>query len=97
MKCLGSLDHLRNALDSDITSRLSVRCDGLQQYSRKLFTKKILRFFINCLRSLYNFFLIWLTDIIFYSMQYVLVQHDQLSEWLEESSQRLTKRTEIIK
>jgi hypothetical protein len=51
-----------------------VRCDGLQQYPRKLFIKKNLRFFIDCLRSLYNIFLIWLTDVIVYSMQYVLVQ-----------------------
>jgi hypothetical protein len=57
------------------TSRLPVRCDGLQQYPRKLSIKKS-RFFIDCLRSLYNIFLIWLTDVIVYSMQYVLVQHD---------------------
>jgi hypothetical protein len=35
------------------------------------------RFFIDCLRSPYNIFLIWLTDVIVYFMQYVLVQHDQ--------------------
>jgi hypothetical protein len=60
-----------------ITSRLSVRCDGLQQYPCKLSTKKSSRFFIDCLRSPYNIFLIWLTDVIVYSIQYVLVQHDQ--------------------
>jgi hypothetical protein len=38
------------------TSRLPVRCDGLQQYPRKLFIKRISRFFIDCLRSLYNIF-----------------------------------------
>jgi hypothetical protein len=38
------------------TSRLPVRCDGLQQYPRKLSTKKFSRFFIDCLRSLYNIF-----------------------------------------
>jgi hypothetical protein len=38
------------------TSRLPVRCDGLQQYPRKLSIKKISRFFIDCLRSLYNIF-----------------------------------------
>jgi hypothetical protein len=38
------------------TSRLPVRCDGLQQYSRKLSTKKNSRFFIDCLRSPYNIF-----------------------------------------
>jgi hypothetical protein len=41
----------------NITSLLSVRCDGLQQYPRKLSTNKISRFFIDCLRSLYNIFL----------------------------------------
>jgi hypothetical protein len=59
------------------TSRLPVRCDGLQQYLRKLSIKKF-KFFIDCLRSVYNiFFLIWLIDVIVYSMQYVLLQHDQ--------------------
>jgi hypothetical protein len=38
------------------TSRLPVRCDGLQQYPRKLSIKKISRFFIDCLCSLYNIF-----------------------------------------
>jgi hypothetical protein len=38
------------------TSRLPVRCDGLQQYPRKLSIKKISRFFIDYLRSLYNIF-----------------------------------------
>jgi hypothetical protein len=38
------------------TSRLPVRSDGLQQYPRKLSTKKISRFFIDCLRSPYNIF-----------------------------------------
>jgi hypothetical protein len=33
-----------------------VRCDGLQQYPRKLSNKKIQVFFIDCLRSLYNIF-----------------------------------------
>jgi hypothetical protein len=32
---------------------------------------------IDCLRSTYNIFLIWLTDVIIYSIQYVLVQHNQ--------------------
>jgi hypothetical protein len=76
-----------------LTSRLSVRCDGLQQYPHKLSTKKIQDFFIDCLRSSYNIFFIWLTNVIVYSMQYVLVQHDQWSEWLEKSSQRLAERT----
>jgi hypothetical protein len=58
------------------TSRLPVRCDGLEQYPCKLSTKKS-RFFIDCLCSPYNIFLIWLTDVIIYSIQYVLVQHDQ--------------------
>jgi hypothetical protein len=38
------------------TSRLPVRCDGSQEYSRKLSTKKISRFFIGCLHSLHNIF-----------------------------------------
>jgi hypothetical protein len=38
------------------TSRLPVRCDSLQQYPRKLSIKKNSRFFIDCLRSLYNIF-----------------------------------------
>jgi hypothetical protein len=38
------------------TSRLPVRCDGLQQYQRKLSTKKISRFLIDCFRSPYNIF-----------------------------------------
>jgi hypothetical protein len=59
------------------TSRLPVRCDDLQQYPRKLSTKQIQDFFIDCLPSLYNIFLIWLTDVIVYFMQYVMVQHDQ--------------------
>jgi hypothetical protein len=37
------------------TSRLPVRSDDLQQYPRKQSIKK-LRFFIYCLRSLYNIF-----------------------------------------
>jgi predicted membrane protein len=41
------------------------------------------------------FFFIWLTDIIIYSIQHFLVQHDHWSERLE--AQRLTERTEIIK
>jgi hypothetical protein len=43
------------------------------------------------------FFLIWLIVVIVYSMQYVLVQHGKWSEQLEESSQRLTEWTYIIK
>jgi hypothetical protein len=38
-----------------ITSRLLVRCDSSQQYPRKLSTKKISRFFIDCLCSSHNF------------------------------------------
>jgi hypothetical protein len=38
------------------TSRLSVRCDGSQQYICKLSTKKISRFFIGCLHSSHNIF-----------------------------------------
>jgi hypothetical protein len=38
------------------TSRLPMRCDGSQQYPRKLSTKKISRFLIGCLHSLYNIF-----------------------------------------
>jgi hypothetical protein len=37
------------------TSRLPVRCDGLQ-HSSKLSTKKVSRIFIVCLRSPYNIF-----------------------------------------
>jgi hypothetical protein len=33
-----------------------VRYDGLQQYPRKLSIKQNLRFFIDCLCSLYNIF-----------------------------------------
>jgi hypothetical protein len=40
------------------TSRLTVRCDGSQQYPYKLFTKKISRFFIDCLCSSHNIFLL---------------------------------------
>jgi hypothetical protein len=94
--CLRYLE-VKSRLGLNITSRLTVCCDGLQQYPRKLSTNKISRFFIDCLHSSYNIFLIWLTDVIVYSMQYVFVQHGQWSERLEESSQRLTKRTEIIK
>jgi hypothetical protein len=39
-----------------LTSRLPVRCDGSQQYLCKLSTKKISRFFIDCLRSSHNIF-----------------------------------------
>jgi hypothetical protein len=39
-----------------IISRLSVRCDGLQQYPYKLSIKKNSKFFIDCLRSPYNIF-----------------------------------------
>jgi hypothetical protein len=38
------------------TSRLLVRCDGSQQWPRKLSTKKISNFFIDCLRSSHNIF-----------------------------------------
>jgi hypothetical protein len=38
------------------TSRLPVRCNGSQQYPRKLSTKKISRFFIGCLHSSHNIF-----------------------------------------
>jgi hypothetical protein len=38
------------------TSRLPVRCYGLQQYPRKLSTKKFSRFFIDGIHSLYNIF-----------------------------------------
>jgi hypothetical protein len=33
-----------------------MRCDRSQQYQHKLSTKKILRFFIDCLRSPHNIF-----------------------------------------
>jgi hypothetical protein len=66
---------IKSAIDL-YTSRLPVLCDGLQQYSCKLYTKKISRFFIDCLRYPYNIILIWLTDVVVYSIQYVLVQHD---------------------
>jgi hypothetical protein len=36
----------------------------------------------------------WLIDVVVYSIQYVLVQHGQWRERLEESLQWLTKRTE---
>jgi hypothetical protein len=38
------------------SSRLLVRCGGSQQYPRKLSTKKISSFFIDCLHSSYNIF-----------------------------------------
>jgi hypothetical protein len=38
------------------SSQLLVRCDGSQQYPRKLFTKKSQRFFIDCLRFSHNIF-----------------------------------------
>jgi hypothetical protein len=37
-------------------SRLHVHYDDSQQYSHRLSTKKILRFFINCFGSLHNIF-----------------------------------------
>jgi hypothetical protein len=37
------------------------------------YQSKKLRFCIDCLRSPYNIFLIWLTNVIVYSIQYVLV------------------------
>jgi hypothetical protein len=69
-----------------------VRCDGLQQYPCNLSTKKIQDFLL-IVSALRTIFLIWLDDVIIYSIQYVLVQHDQSSERLEESSQRLNERT----
>jgi hypothetical protein len=56
---------------------LSVRCDDLQQYPRKLSTKKSQYFLliVSALRII--FFLIWLTNVIICSIQYVLVQHGQ--------------------
>jgi hypothetical protein len=45
-----------SALSIVETSRLPVRCDGSQQYPRKLSTKKISRFFIGCLHSSQNIF-----------------------------------------
>jgi hypothetical protein len=59
--------------------------------------KKISRFFIDCLRSSYNIFLIWLTDVIVYSIQYVLIQHMTNEVSGLKRSQRLAERTEIIK
>jgi capsule polysaccharide export protein KpsE/RkpR len=56
---------------------LTVRYDGLQQYPRKLSIKKIQDFLLIVFALCIIFFLIWLTDVIVYSMQYVLVQHDQ--------------------
>jgi hypothetical protein len=71
------------------TSRLPVRCDGLQQYSRKLSIKKFQDFglqqyprklsikkiqdillIVSALCIIY--FLIWLTDVIVYSIQICL-------------------------
>jgi hypothetical protein len=49
--------------------------------------------FLLIVSALRTIFLIWLDDVIIYSIQYVLVQHDQSSERLEESSQRLNERT----
>jgi hypothetical protein len=43
----------------------------------KYLPKRSQDFFIYCLRFLHNIFLIWLTDVDVYSIQYVLVQHDQ--------------------
>jgi hypothetical protein len=54
---------------------------------------KILRFLL--LSALHIIFFIWLTDVIVYFIQYVLVQ-GQSSKRLEESSQELTERTYII-
>jgi uncharacterized membrane protein (DUF106 family) len=68
--------------------------DGLQQYSRKLFKKN--QDFLLIVSALRIIFFIWLIDVIVYFIQYVLVQHDQWSERLKESSQRLTKQTKII-
>jgi hypothetical protein len=49
-----------------------MRCDGLQQYSRKLSTKKSQDFLliVSALRII--FFLIWLTNVIVYFIQYIL-------------------------
>jgi uncharacterized membrane protein (DUF106 family) len=68
--------------------------DGLQQYSRKLFKKN--QDFLLIVSALRIIFFIWLIDVIVYFIQYVLVQHDQWSERLKESSQRLTEQTKII-
>jgi hypothetical protein len=58
------------------TSRLPVRCHGLQQYPHKLSIKN--QDLLLIVFALYRiFFLIWLTDVIVYSMQYVLLQHGQ--------------------
>jgi hypothetical protein len=54
------------------TSRLPVRCDGLQQYSRKLSIKKIQDFLFIVSALCIIYFLIWLTDVIVYSMQICL-------------------------
>jgi hypothetical protein len=61
-------------------------------YPPKRFQNFLLIVFALCI-----IFFIWLTDVIVYSMQYVLVQYGQWSERLENSSQQLTERTEIIK
>jgi hypothetical protein len=57
--------HIRNTqskwLDNNLqgnTSQLPVRCDGSQQYPRKLSTKKISKFSIDYLRFPHNIFLI---------------------------------------
>jgi hypothetical protein len=63
-------------LNIEYTSRLPVRCDGLQQYPRKLSTKKSQDFLL-IVSALRIIFFIWLTDVIVYSIQYVYVQYDQ--------------------
>jgi hypothetical protein len=51
------------------TSRLLVRCDGLQQYLRRLSIKKIQDFLLIVSTLCIIYFLIWLADVIVYSMQ----------------------------
>jgi hypothetical protein len=50
----------------------AVRCDGLQQYPHKLSIKKIQDFLLIISALCIIYFLIWLTDVIVYSMQICL-------------------------
>jgi capsule polysaccharide export protein KpsE/RkpR len=54
------------------TSRFPVRCDGLQQYPRKLSIKKNSRFLLIVSALCIIYFLIWLTDVIVYFMEICL-------------------------
>jgi hypothetical protein len=63
-------------LNIEYTSQLPVRCNGLQQYPRKLSTK-IFQDFLLIVSTLRIIIFIWLNDVIVYCIQYVLIQYDQ--------------------